>query len=197
MENGLKTFPPKLDTLPSPQRKLFPVLEPVSRAGFVLYGRTAVALRYGHRSSEDFDFFSSEPLDKESLFELVPPLKRAFVIQEDLPTTLVLQTRDGVKISFFGEIGFGRLGEPELTSTAALLVASPLDLLAAKLKVILQRANAKDYLESPSFWKKENFDWRKVWLAFERSSGKPRRSWKSCAPSRSSRTATSLVFPSP
>lgn len=41
--------------------------------------------------------------------------------------------------------GFGRVGQPERTPDGVLLVASPLDLLATKLKTILQRAEAKDY----------------------------------------------------
>jgi len=40
---------------------------------------------------------------------------------------------------------FGRAGEPDLTDDGILQVASFDDLMATKLKVILQRAEAKDY----------------------------------------------------
>jgi hypothetical protein len=50
-----------------------------------------------------------------------------------------------VKVSFFGALGFGRVGEPELTHDRVLQVASPDDLMATKLKVLLQRVEAKDY----------------------------------------------------
>ena len=50
-----------------------------------------------------------------------------------------------VKVSFFGTIEFGRVGEPQLTDDGVLLVASLDDLMATKLKVILQRSEAKDY----------------------------------------------------
>jgi hypothetical protein len=40
---------------------------------------------------------------------------------------------------------FGRIGNPERTDDDVLRVASPVDLLATKLKTILQRAEAKDY----------------------------------------------------
>ena len=53
--------------------------------------------------------------------------------------------RDGVHISFFGGIGFGQVGRPDISEDGALQVASLEDLLATKLKVILQRAEAKDY----------------------------------------------------
>ncbi len=52
---------------------------------------------------------------------------------------------EAVKVSFFGDIGFGRVGAPELTEDGVLEVASLTDLLATKLKVILQRIEAKDY----------------------------------------------------
>ena len=53
--------------------------------------------------------------------------------------------RDGVHISFFGGIGFGQVGRPDISEDGALQVASLEDLMATKLKVILQRAEAKDY----------------------------------------------------
>ena len=48
------SFKPKLESLPEAQRALWPELAQVSRH-FVLYGGTAVALHYGHRTSVDFD----------------------------------------------------------------------------------------------------------------------------------------------
>jgi len=50
-----------------------------------------------------------------------------------------------VKLSFFGGIGFGRVGEPEFTDDGVLQVAALDDLMTGKLKVVLQRAEAKDY----------------------------------------------------
>ena len=53
-------------------------------------------------------------------------------------------THEHVKGSFFGTIGFGRVGLPELTEGGVLQVACLDDLMATKVKVILQRAEAKD-----------------------------------------------------
>lgn len=50
-----------------------------------------------------------------------------------------------VKIAFFGTIAFGRVGEPDFTDDGILHVASLDDLMATKVKVVLQRAEAKDY----------------------------------------------------
>ncbi|MGH8117927.1 MAG: nucleotidyl transferase AbiEii/AbiGii toxin family protein [Rhodanobacteraceae bacterium] len=52
-----------------------------------------------------------------------------------------------MKISFFGSIGFGRVGTPDITDAGVMQVASLDDLMGTKLKVILQRLEGKDYLD--------------------------------------------------
>lgn len=51
------------------------------------------------------------------------------------------------KVSFFGAIGSGRVGQPAWTEDGVLQVASLDDLMATKLKVLLQRIEAKDYID--------------------------------------------------
>ena len=143
------TFKPILDILPSEQRKLWPALSDIPYC-FVLYGGTALALRLGHRSSVDFDFFSSNPIDFDTLFR-IPFVARAEVLQRE-PDTLTVSaltddTADPVKVSFFGGIDTGRVGDPEQTADSVLRVASLLDLFGTKLKVLLQRVAARDYLD--------------------------------------------------
>ncbi len=143
------TFKPFLDVLPDEQRELWPVLADIPDS-FVLYGGTALALRLGHRSSVDFDFFSSGAIDFDALFRL-PFVIRADVLQRE-PDTLTLSTVHGgttnsVKVSFFGGIDTGRVGNPELTEDGVLRVASLLDLFGTKLKVLLQRVAARDYVD--------------------------------------------------
>jgi Nucleotidyl transferase AbiEii toxin, Type IV TA system len=140
-----RCFEPHFDTLPAAQRELWPRLRPLAKLSFVLYGGTAVALHLGHRVSLDFDFFRAEPLDKAGL-------RRATAIPGDIlqdePDTLALSVPTPwgpVKLSFFGGIGFGRVSDPLQTSDGALLVASIDDLMATKLKAILDRAEARDY----------------------------------------------------
>jgi hypothetical protein len=118
--------------------------------GFVLYGGTAIALRLGHRPSLDFDFFSEVPLDRAAIRSALPFVGRALVLQDEREAwTMLVPGKDGqrpeVKVSFFGSIDFGRVGEPERTSDEVVLVASLADLLATKVKVVLQRAEKKDY----------------------------------------------------
>ena len=126
-----------------------PQLNPLVSFGYVLYGGTAVALQLGHRASVDFDFFTERQLDIKSLYSTLPLLKFATVLQQQADGLTVLhENSDGlgtVKLSFFGGIDFGRVGEPQFTEGGVLLVASLEDLLATKLKVLLQRVEAKDY----------------------------------------------------
>jgi hypothetical protein len=139
---------PRYEVLPSSQRILWPELATVARR-FVLYGGTALALRLGHRASVDFDFFAHDPLDHRKLEREFPRLRGAETLQEDADSrTAIVHVGEGtVKVSFFGGIGFGRVGEPDVTDDGVLRVASLFDLAGTKIKVLLQRVEAKDYLD--------------------------------------------------
>jgi hypothetical protein len=144
------TFTARREVLPLAQQKVWPLLAPAAQLGFVLYGGTAIALRLGHRTSIDFDFFSSRSLDQRALTAALPFTRTATALQATPDTLTLLASDTGaahgeVKISFFAMPGFGRIGQPERTDDGVLRVASPVDLLATKLKTILQRAEAKDY----------------------------------------------------
>jgi hypothetical protein len=143
----LNTFEPHFDALPPPQRELWPQLAASVELGLVLYGGTAIALRLGHRNSIDFDFFTEKPLSRQQLEQNFAFLGQSKVIQDRPDTLSVLApVREGsVKVSFFGEIEIGRAGVPQRTPDGVLQVASLLDLLATKLKVLQQRIEAKDY----------------------------------------------------
>ncbi len=142
----MAAFTPRLDILPAEQRLLWPALRPIRDLGFVLYGGTAIALRLAHRQSIDFDFFHSRQLDREALEKAVPILNAATVLQES-PNTFVAMAPGQVKLSFFGGLDFGRVGEPQPTNDGVLRAASLEDLMASKLKVILQRSESKDYID--------------------------------------------------
>ncbi len=141
-----------MDVLPPGQQRLWPLLQPALNLGFTLYGGTAIALRLGHRQSVDFDFFSDQPLDRQAIGAAMPFVLQSTTLQDQGNSWVVLAPASAspaeaehVKVSFFGTIGFGRVGEPDLTEDHVLQVASLEDLMATKLKVVLQRAEAKDY----------------------------------------------------
>lgn len=148
-------FKPCMDILPRAQKRLWPELRNARNLGFTLYGGTAIALRLGHRHSVDFDFFSERPLDRKAITAAFPFMAQSTTLQDQENTWVVLvpygnSEREHVKVSFFGTIAFGRVGEPDLTNDGAVLVASLDDLMATKVKVILQRAEAKDYRDVAS-----------------------------------------------
>jgi len=145
-----RKFKPRMDILPPAQQQLWPELHNAANLGFTLYGGTAIALRLAHRDSVDFDFFSERPLDREVIKASFPFMAQSITLQDQDNTWVVLVAHCNsemkqVKLSFFGKIAFGRVGEPDFTDDSVLQVASLDDLMATKVKVVLQRAEAKDY----------------------------------------------------
>ncbi len=138
----------RLDVLAAPQRAFWDEDVATVPAGFVLYGGTAIALHLGHRQSLDFDFFSSDPLDRRALRDACPLVARAQTLQDEPDTLTVVADKAGtpVKLSFFGGIDFGRVGEP-LRVPGRSAIASRLDLLGTKLATITQRIEARDYVD--------------------------------------------------
>lgn len=134
------------EILAKPQRRFWEEMAPSLPDHWVLYGGTAVALRYGHRKSIDFDFFSDRPLDQSQLRKALPHLDDAVTL-ERAPRTLVVSMsvgRNPIKLSFFGGLKFGRASDPERFGGSPW-IASALDLLATKLKALHDRIEARDY----------------------------------------------------
>jgi hypothetical protein len=144
-------FEPRIEILPPAQKKFWSEQTGIPPS-FVLYGGTAVALRLGHRSSEDFDFFSSDSFETAALLAALPFSRDAEVLQSGKYTLAMRVERGGpVKLSFFGGLTFGRVGTPDVVRPQSFPIASLPDLMAAKLKVLWQRAEAKDYLDLGAF----------------------------------------------
>jgi hypothetical protein len=145
-----RCFEPRIDVLPPAQRQIWPQLAPAAGLSFVVYGGTAVALCLGHRTSVDFDFFRTEPLDKDQLRSTLACFAEAVILQDEIDTLAVSVPvgSAAVKLSFFGGIHFGRVGEPLQTADGVMLVASMDDLMATKLKATLDRAEARDYRDT-------------------------------------------------
>jgi hypothetical protein len=142
----MSSFKPHLEVLPEAQKEIWPTLGWTTTYRFVLYGGTAIALRCGHRASIDFDLFTDQPLNQTTILRELRKLGIAYDVVQDENNSLTVVTVPGtVRLSFFGGLGMGRVGVPESTEDKVVLVASPLDLLGTKLKVIMQRAESKDY----------------------------------------------------
>lgn len=141
---------PKLTILPESQRNLWPQLGLIPR-DFVLYDGTAIALRFGHRISVDFDFFSSQSLQGDEILNLPLFKKSTLLARTPNSLTLTVASPSPVKFQFFGGLPLSRVGKPSLLPVPGIQIASPYDLFATKLKVIQDRGKKKDYLDIIEF----------------------------------------------
>lgn len=129
------------DILPEAQKELWSQHLAKGLPGWVLYGGTALALRLGHRTSVDFDFFSGttfEPLEWNQQMGW-----GADILQAE-PNTLTV-IHKGVKLSFFGGLSLGVIMQPDMLD--ACPVASLDDLAGCKLAALVNRVELKDYLD--------------------------------------------------
>lgn len=93
-------FAPRYEVLPKAQKAILPLLAEVPRR-FVLYGGTAIALQLGHRTSVDFDFFSSDAFSFEELQKDLPWIASNTIVQRAENTLSVIAGKhDPVKLSF-------------------------------------------------------------------------------------------------
>ena len=115
---------------------------------FTLYGGTAIALRYGHRQSEDFDFFTHSDFDPIKLSEQITFLAGASVLHSEANTLTCRVVRNGpVLVSFFGVPRLGLLREPDAVEHSAIRIASSIDLAGTKVSTVQRRPEAKDYVD--------------------------------------------------
>ena len=113
-----------------------------SLQGWTLAGGTGLALRLGHRTSEDFDFFRIDGMDSRSLYEALAPLGECETLQRSERTLTVLV--GGAKMSFF-QIPDPFLFKP--TPYSFFRVADPRDIALMKLLAITNRGSRKDFVD--------------------------------------------------
>lgn len=140
---ALGRFEPRLETLTDAQLTLWPKLVDLP-TDVVLYGGTGLAMRLGHRLSVDFDFFVPGSFIPGSLRRSIPLLREAATIQS-APDTLVVSIGE-VRVAIYG-VALPALAGPDLSSDTGIPVASMVDLAATKVKAVLDRAEAKDYID--------------------------------------------------
>jgi len=116
-----------------------------TRFGFYLAGGTAIALRLGHRRSEDFDWFTdaaafpSEPL--------LAALRAAVNIEVGtLEAGTIIGRVHGVKVSFL-QFPYPFLAAPDEVEKWDLRLAHARDLAAMKLLAVTQRGARKDFID--------------------------------------------------
>jgi hypothetical protein len=137
-----------LRTLPAQQQALLSACAKVSaRWGAYLAGGTALALRLGHRQSEDLDWFTPETLAPDELLAAVERLGFPVSISQNEVGTF-LATLGGVKFSVFRYRY--PLVEPLVRLAGAFKgarLAGFKDLAAMKLAAVMGRATKRDYVD--------------------------------------------------
>lgn len=121
-------------------------LGPIAKSsGFYLAGGTAVALRFSHRRSVDFDWFAPT---FERPDALIAEIKTHGLLLEDaqVDTGTIIGRINGVKISFF-EYRYPLLDPLEFWPDYGIDLASLRDLGAMKLLAIAQRGARKDFVD--------------------------------------------------
>lgn len=143
-----------LDSLPPEQTIIWAAFNECDLSGFILYGGTALALRFGHRVSVDFDFFTNGPVSPEIMCDRIPWLSQNTdaVLQNSRDTFVLLVNAPGmdreavVKLSFFGGLKLPVMSKPSRADNG-IEIASVDDLLATKLKALHDRVEPKDYID--------------------------------------------------
>jgi hypothetical protein len=131
--------------LPPGSRSLIASLKKTAHpalGGWTLAGGTGLALRVGHRRSDDFDFFRTGPMDPAALLDTIAGLSETEILQQEERTLTLLARK--VKISFFG------IREPFLFSPqpySFFAVADTRDIALMKLVAIMNRGSRKDFVD--------------------------------------------------
>ena len=141
----LPILEPQVGILPKAQAALWPLLGGVPER-FVLYGGTGLALRLGHRTSADFDFFTPASFVPSDLLQELAWVGRV-TINDAAPNNLVITTASDVNLAFFGAMRLASVAEPSLVEENGVVIASIFDLAGTKAKTILDRSEWKDYVD--------------------------------------------------
>jgi len=136
------------------EETLSPVLRQVLRSlgpcstkhGFHLAGGTALAIRLGHRRSDDADWFREAPIDEPLI--LANAFRREvadFKVTATAPSTLH-GIVGSVRCSWFG-YPYPTLSDPTPVPSLGVALASLDDIAAMKLAAVAQRGSRKDFVD--------------------------------------------------
>lgn len=114
-----------------------------SLQSFSLVGGTALALRYGHRSSIDLDLFFNEKFDQPQLVgTLENVLKQRFVYKQQHTHFGIFCFIDDIKVDL---VYFPHLPISEIEVEDGIRFYSSADIAAMKIQAVLGRGTKKDF----------------------------------------------------
>lgn len=107
-----------------------------------LAGGSALALQFGHRRSEDFDFFSPHEFSPDTLSE---GLSKFGIFETTFAKGITLLGEfEGVKFSYFQ---YQYLLVDQTLTHEHIAIAQPKDIAAMKLAAIMDRGKKRDFID--------------------------------------------------
>lgn len=108
---------------------------------YLLVGGTSLALRYGHRDSEDIDLFTSKTISSE-LWKVLSEKPNSELLYRG-SYTLTFQ-EDGIKV----DLAKWNIDFIQPDTIENIRLANPLDVFAMKFDAITTRKTKKDFLDT-------------------------------------------------
>jgi predicted nucleotidyltransferase component of viral defense system len=138
-------------------------MEMPSLRSFSLVGGTALALRYGHRSSEDLDLFYHEKFDQpEIVKDLTSVFNQRFVYKQEHTTFGIFCFIDEIKVDI---VHYPHLPIAPFETDRGIRFYSSADIAAMKIQAILGRGKKKDFWDLHELLKhfslQQIIDWHK------------------------------------
>ena len=130
---------------------------------FSLVGGTALALRYGHRSSEDLDLFYHEKFSQSEIIkDLEGTFKQRFVYKQEHTTFGIFCFIDEIKVDI---VHYPHFPIASIESEDEIRFYSSADIAAMKIQAILGRGKKKDFWDLHELFKhyslQQIMDWHK------------------------------------
>jgi Nucleotidyl transferase AbiEii toxin, Type IV TA system len=107
---------------------------------FILVGGTSLALRYGHRDSEDIDLFTSREALPANLWNNLKSNKRILQYAGDATITFI---DEGIKV----DLARWNIDFQHFETIEGIRMAHPLDVFAMKFDAIQTRKTKKDFID--------------------------------------------------
>ena len=139
------------------------LMEIPSLKPFSLVGGTALALRYGHRSSEDLDLFYHEKFDQSGIVkDLESAFKQRFVYKQEHTSFGIFCFIDEIKVDI---VHYPHLPIAPIETERGIRFYSNADIASMKIQAILGRGKKKDFWDLHELLKhfslQQIIDWHK------------------------------------
>ncbi len=138
-----KTIKENLKTLGQKRLNILKELKFLKDYRFYLTGGTALALQLGHRISLDFDFYTKEEFDPETLLQNFQKHFKNVQLIRKVKNTLILSI-DNIEVSLFS---YPYPLISPLVKIPEVNLASMEDICAMKIVAIIQRGTQRDFID--------------------------------------------------